>query len=478
MSTQPSDRAFRTASRTRRRFLAGSGALIAGLAAAGSSPAQATPNSLAIGLIGCGRRGRQLLEAALRVPGAAFPIVCDVSAERGAALADLAARLGSVRPAVTNDYRDVLENRSVQAVMIATPTHWHLVQFLTACAAEKHVYLETPLCMSAVDLKAMIYATRKYKRVVQAGLQYRSSRVFGEAAGLVRAGSLGRLAQTRTWNFTRQTPIPARPDGPPPADLDYDRWLGPAPERPFNPVRFQCPEHYWDYGGGEMAMWNCHLQDLVQAAVRVNVPASVVAVGGRGGLNDARETPDTLDTIFTYETPDGPFTQIYSLRLSNAYAGWGPAALPPAPRTGSALPARSGTQFFGADKTLYLQGERIVLLPAGEDSPAEDLAFLGVGASRPADPGEAGVDPVTVAHVRNFIECVWAGREPAASIEAAQWSTYACMIANIAYRLGRRIYISPDASELFSDPELKKPDQEAMAMTFRPNRAGYPVPNV
>jgi predicted dehydrogenase len=472
---------------SRRQFLGQSGAVAAGMAgaagvlrsAAAQSATDSTPNNtVVLGVIGCGRRGTELIEAVSGVPGAVVVSVCDVDARRSAATAEQVNRLFGSRPATTSDYRDVLDTPGLHGVIIATPGHWHASQLLSACAAEKDVYVETPLCLYMTEANAMVYAAQKYKRVVQVGLQHRSSSRFTEAAGIVRSGNLGRIAQTRTWTFARNEPIAQQPDSPAPASLDYDRWLGPAPERPHNVVRVGHPDHFWDYGSGEAAAWNVHLQELVHTAMRVNVPKSVVAVGGNYGLADFRETPDTLDAIFEYESPTGRFLQTYSLRLSNAYAGWGPAALPPAgPATGS-LPARNGVQFFGSDKTLFINGSRLLFLPAAEESPIEDLQFLGIGTHEATTRPAQVVDPLTVAHVKNFVECVRSRKEPSASIEAGQWAMFPCIAANIAYRVGRKLYIKADSLEFFADPALKNADTEANALRYRPYREAYPPPKV
>lgn len=474
----------------RREFLKRSGAAVAAAAAATSqspsvhavnSAAEQTP-PLVFGIIGCGRRGTQLIEAALRSLDVVFSMVCDVDSKRAAAAADLAARLSGNRPAATGDYHDVLDDPQIQAVIIATPDHWHTIPFLAACVAKKDIYVETPMALTLNEAHAITYATRKYKRVVQVGLQYRSSRVFNEAASIVRSGQLGRISQTRTWNFTRQAPIASQPDSEPPAGFDYDRWLGPAPQRPYNPGRVQNPTHFWDYGSGEATVWNVHLQDLLGAAMRVTVPKSVVAVGGNYGLNDARETPDTLEATFEYDTPANRFVHTYSLRLANAYAGWGPAALPPAAEDAEDsinLPARSGVQIFGSEKTLFVNGQRLLVLPAGVNSPIEDLQFLDLGTrGEAASTQPSGPDELTIAHVKQFAEGIRLRRDPSATVEFAETSLFPVIAASIAYRVGRKLYIEGDSRKFYTDRELKKPDEEATQLMVRMYRQPYEPPQV
>jgi predicted dehydrogenase len=445
--------------------------------------AAASTGPVALGVIGCGPRGRQLIEAALGTRMVVIPALCDVDAGRLQAAADQVAGLSGSRPATTSDYRDLLDAPDLEGVIIATPDHWHMIIFLAACAAGKDIYVETPMGMSLPEIDAMVYAARKDHRVVQVGLQHRSLRSFGEPAGIVRSGVLGRVGQTRTWSLARRTPLPKTADTPAPASLDYDRWLGPAPLRPHNARRVAGPAHYWDYGHGEAGVWNTHLQDIVQTAMRVTTPRSVTAVGMRSGLADDRETFDTFEAVFEYEGPDGPFMQTYSLRLNNAYAGLGPAALPAALSVDPDsldLPPRSGLQLYGADKTLYFGGGRLMLLPAQADSPIEDLQYLAIGrtretASRPAESPEA---QATAAHVRRFVECIRSREETSAPPEAGQASFFPMYAANISARLERKLFIKAESLQFFKDPELKELDEQANAFNRRDYRSPYGVPKV
>ncbi len=482
--------ASRAGTVARRDFLKGAGAAL-GLAAvsrradaAGLGADDARP--VVLGVIGCGRRGVQLIEAAATV-GAAISMVCDVDALRLRAAVELVQRLTGRRPVETSDYRDVVENDLLEGVVIATPDHWHATPFLAACAARKDIYVEAPLALQDHEAAAMIYATHKYKRVVQVGMQYRSCSAVAEAARIASSGTIGRIAQTRTWGFVQQSAQPKVKDGDPPVSIDYDRWMGPAPKRAYNAARVQQPMHFWDYGGGEAAAWNVHLQDMVNNAMRVTVPRSVVAVGGNYGLNDFRETPDTLDVLIEYTRPQGNFVQAFSMRLSNAYAGWGPAALPAVPERANVgggdinasggLPARSGVQFFGSEKTLYVSGSRLLLLPAGANSAIEDLTFLGIGEK--AKPTSApAIDPLTVAHMKDFVQCVRGRKEPSGNIEAARIALLPCIAANIAYRVGRKLYVHPESHLFFTDPRLEKADEEANKLMRRGERKPYLAPAV
>jgi len=429
---------------------------------------------LGIGLIGCGQRGTQLLQHALQMHDTAFPIVCDVDAKRAASAADTITQAGKPKPVIVSDYRQVLDHAAVNGVIIATPNHWHAIQHLEACAAEKDVYLEAPISYNITEGQAMVFVTRKYRRVVQVGQQFRSSNRFHEAANRVQTRQLGRIAQTRTWTFAKTPPIPQQPDRTPPASLDYDRWIGPARPRPYNPARVQ--HHFaewWDFGGGKVCQWNVHLQDVIHAAMRVTVPKSVTALGGNFGLRDFRETPDTLEVLFEYENVHGPFMHVYSLRLSNAHATWGPDLPAPNGRTPTGHPLHYGTQFHGDHASLFVDHDRLHTFASDQPPLPPNPPTPPEATSQPV-----GSDRLTQAHLANFLDCMVTRAEPKAPIEAGHFSLLPCHLANIAYRLGRKIYFDANRQHCFRDPDHKSPDTEADAMMIRAYRKPYTFPNV
>ena len=191
-----------------------------------------------------------------------------------------------------------------------------------ACQAGKDVYVEKPTSVAIAEGRKMVEAARKYNRVVQVGTQQRSAKHFQQAAKLVQDGGIGKVAAVRCWNVGNQFPdgIGNPPDSDPPADLDWDLWLGPAPRRPFNanrfgvvPTNFSYFRWFWDYAGGMMTDWGVHLIDIVQMAMKVDAPTSVSAVGGKFCLTDNRETPDTI--LASYQYPG--FVMTYENRTTN-----------------------------------------------------------------------------------------------------------------------------------------------------------------
>lgn len=446
---------------SRRSWLAGAAAAaVAGMWQVRQAAAQQPAGHVGLGLIGCGRRGRAIIEALAEVPGAALTALCDVSTDRATAAAAQAAGSG-VMPTVYATHTELLADPAVTAVIIATPDQWHLLPFLDACHAGHDVYLEVPVATTIREGQVMIFATRKYKRVVQTGLHHRSAAAFEQVTALVRGGELGKVHSTRSWTLAEVPPVPETPDGEPPAGLDYDRWLGPAPMRPYNPARIERPWQWWDYGSGEASRWNVHHMDLLHWSLRVNVPRSVVAMGGRQGLGDFRETPDTLEALFEYQGLAGPSMHAHSLRLTPA------ASAPESRPTGEPVPqdqgpGNSGFSLIGAKGQLATDG--LELVTRGDR--------LELPASRPAAAANAETAAL-VAHLANFVECVRSRREPRAPIETGHYASLAMHAANIAYRLGRRLYFHPQQQKFFADGDMTKPDEEANKMQDRTFRAPY-----
>ena len=222
----------------RRDFIKGSAAAAVGLTLAPARVLGANDRIVA-GFIGVGRQGQSDMNSFLKAENVAIAAVCDVyepNLEKAAAIAG---------PGVAKikDFRQVLDNKDINAVVIATPDHWHAYQTVAACQAGKDVYVEKPICVAVEEGRTMVEAARRYDRVVQAGTQQRSGVHFQKAVELVRSGRLGKISVVRTWNVGNQSPdgIGNPPDCDPPAGLDWDLWLGPAPKRPFNPNRLASP---------------------------------------------------------------------------------------------------------------------------------------------------------------------------------------------------------------------------------------------
>jgi len=403
-------------------FLSASAALRPRTAAA-SMRAQGADDRVRVGVIGTGRQGRSVMNAHLRLDDVDIVAVCDVYAPNLEEGAKLVMERRGIMPRKVTDFRHILDDREIDAVIVATPDHWHALQTVMACQAGKDVYVEKPTSVAIAEGRKMVEAARKYKRIVQVGTQQRSAAHFQQAVTLVRSGIIGTVTAVRCWNVSNQAPegIGNPPDSDPPEGLDWDMWLGPAPKRPFNPNRFGVYpnvfsyfRYFWDYAGGMMTDWGVHLIDIVQWAMDVDAPLAVSAVGGKFCLTDNRETPDTL--IASYQYPG--FVMTYENRTCNAREINGHGY---------------GIEFYGSDGTLFVDRGGFEIVPekrsrgAGQDPVDRTLATKRQ--SVPDNP----------THARNFIDCVKSRTLPICDIEIGHRSSSAAILGNLAYRSGATV---------------------------------------
>ncbi|WP_337176520.1 Gfo/Idh/MocA family oxidoreductase [Paludisphaera sp.] len=304
---------------TRRELLAYSafGAATTGLGAvarAQDAPADGgastSPNeAITLGFIGVGGMGSGLLDIFHKFPDVRVAAVCDVHEPHALRAKEAAGG----KPDVYGDFRKVLDRKDIDAVVIATPDHWHAIPTIMACQAGKDVYCEKPLSHRVAEGRAMSDAAAKYKRVTQMGNLIHAGENYHRVVEIVRSGVLGKITRTRAWMASDRGSFGRPADTSPPAGCDYDFWLGPAPERPFNPNRFTFNwRWYWDYGGGTLTDFCCHLIDLVHWAMEVDAPRTIAATGGRFAFDDNAEAPDVCDVAYEYEKGDDRFVLAWS----------------------------------------------------------------------------------------------------------------------------------------------------------------------
>ncbi len=385
-----------------------------------TSRAKGANDRLACAVIGIGKMGSANLGFALRQPNVEVAAVCDVYQPRLDEAVQFAKQYNAT-PKPVRDFREILENPSIDFVCISTPDHWHAYLTVEACKHGKDVYVEKPLCTYVNEGFKMVEAARKHNRVVQVGTQQRSGDAFLKAVEIVRSGQLGKIHLVRTWINTLEKPegIGNPPDTDPPKDLDWDLWLGPAPKRPFNPNRWGVhPElgnrspfpyfrYFWDYSGGWMTDWGIHLIDPIHQAMDEPWPLSVSATGGKFWFDDNSETPDTLSV--SYEYP-GKMVVTFE-RLSST--------------SNTPYPDGPGTLFCGSNGQLYVS-RRIVKLIPERGSKLEPLEI------KPAS-------YMNMNHWANFMECIKSRKQPASDVERCFKSTAACLLGNVSYRSKLRI---------------------------------------
>jgi predicted dehydrogenase len=404
---------------TRRRFLAASAATLTALGAAGA--AQRPNERIQLAVMGVNGRGRDLVRGFSALPDVEIAYLCEVDDNVvPRALKAVAARQKRA-PRVERDLRRVLQDKNLTALVVAAPDHWHALATIWACQAGKHVYVEKPVSHNVFEGRKMVEVARKHNRVVQAGTQRRSAAHFASAREFVRSGKLGRVPFIRTWIAGSRPSIGHAKDGQPPRGVDYDLWLGPAPQRPFNANRFHYKWHWhWDYGTGELGNNGIHALDMARFVANLDSPQRVSAGGGKYFYDDDQQTPDTHVATFDFAGT----CVIWEHRI------W------------------SRTGFEGQPWGLALYGERGTLIFTNKGWHVTD----GVQAS---DAGPAGGE-VERAHLRNFLDCVRSGRRPNADIEEGHKSTRMCHLGNVALRLGRTLRFDARSDSCTGDAEANR----------------------
>lgn len=442
---------------TRRGFVGAVGASAGSAALLAGGNAVAANEKVRVGLIGAGNRGMDVLRTFLTHPEVDCVAVADVDDRHAAECAEAVKKSRGHAPSTARDYRKMLEGKDLDAVIIATPDHWHALPSIEAVLAGKDVYVEKPVAHNVAEGQAMIRAARKTGKIMAVGTQQRSSSHFREAVETVRSGQLGKVFWIQTWNFENISPTGiGRPsDGEAPSYVDYDRWLGPAPKRPFNPNRFHLLFRWFaDYAGGMMSDWGVHLNDIVLWALDAKGPQAVAASGGILTCDDNRDTPDTLQVV--YEFPGCTLT--YSMRKGNGLALNGhDYGILFCGTDGSLLLDRAGFEVI-PDKTVLPYGIKL----AQGDRPLRKISLQGRKVK-----GVDGQPP----HIANFLDCLKSRERPTCDVEIAHRSTNTCHLGNIAYKLGRKLYWDVE-TETFKD------DREANAQLSREPRRGYELPKV
>jgi predicted dehydrogenase len=405
----------------RRYFLGASAAAMASTLLRADEKKVGANDRVRVALIGCGGMGRANLHDFMRISDFEIVGMCDPDPKHiEDAMNDVKkANRPTEKIKTDKEFRHILDSKDLDAVIVGTPDHWHAYVLIAACAAGKDVYCEKPLSHNIVEGRAMVNAARQNKRVVQIGTQQRSGQHFKDAVKYVQDGKLGEVTLCRTWITNHNKPdfIGSPPDSDPPPGVDYNLWLGPAPERPFNRNRFH--HHFrwfWDYGNGLCNDWGVHLNDIILWAMKVRAPLAVWATGGKYDMKDNSDTPDTLDVHCTFPG----FTLIYTVRQSIYHYG---------------KPDRGhGMELHGSKGILTLDRGGWVVTAEGERE----------------KPEQHGGSEQHFAHVQNFLHCLRHRDEKTASdIEDMHRATTTCHLANISYKVGRRVYWDADKERCY-----------------------------
>ena len=403
---------------------------LSALSALGATRVWGANDRVRVGLIGSGGRGRQDWGTFLKFPEVEPVAVCDVYAPflaKGIAMT-------SDRAKPYQDFRRLLEQKDIDAVIVAVPDHWHALMTVAACEAGKDVYCEKPLSLTVTDGRHMVNAARKYNRVVQTGSQQRSGASYAAGVKLIQDGGIGEVHRIQCGMQRNIFP------GLKPTEMadgntngfDYEMWLGPAPKRPFDP--FRCIYNFrwfWDYSGGQMTNWGAHHLDIARWITGADAATAVAGFGGRYALTDGGETPDVQQV--TYQFPKIVVTWTVSEVAQGA--------------KGVTLDVY-GTKGM---MTLTRGGYTVVPETKGkEKTPAMEALTMKEG-------------DLDAQHARNFLDCIKSRKRPNADVEEGHKSATMCHLGNISTRLGRSLKWDAAKEQIIGDPE-------ANAMLSRPYR--------
>ena len=445
---------------SRRQFIDRSCKTATGLAAGLtilSNPASvyAAPanEKIIMAVVGVRGRGSMLAPSFASRKDCEIAYLCDVNSSlfgsRGKMIADAQGKT----PRCVQDFRKVLDDKSVDAMIVATPDHWHVPAAIWSCQAGKDVYVEKPLGQNCWEGRKLVEAARKYNRVVQVGTQNRSAPYTMAAKKYIADGKLGRIHLCRIFNQKEIENFTLAAGDTPPKGFDWDMWLGPAPQRTYNSMVVNNWHDFWDYSGGDLANDGSHQIDLARWVLGLEYPKSVYSVGGRFDSQGAAETPDTQTVLWEFPNMTVNFQQTlytpYMLKISpiirqatDIYPYW--------PQCCSRI------EIYGSQGLMYLGrhggGWQVFGRPKLQEGVLKDQMK-----GKFPDPE----------HQENFVQCIRSRQRPNADVEEGHRSTLWCHYANISYRLGGQKLIidpktehvvdNPEAMQLFRRPEYRKP---------------------
>lgn len=414
--------------RINRRTFAKASALA--LSAASYARAAGANDRTRLGFIGVANRGGQLLDAFLKLNDIQVAALCDVDAPQ---LAKAAARVGG-SPATFGDFRKLLEAPNLDAVVIATPDHWHALMMIAACRAEKDVYVEKPLSVTIHEGRRMVEVARETKRVVQVGTHRRSSKLYADLAKRVQADEFGKITVSRAYRITNMYPsgIGKAPPTEAPEGLNWDMWLGPRPSRKFQatiaPYKFRWHILY----SSQMGNWGVHYFDAIRWLTGDEAPSAVVAVGGRYAVDDDRTIPDTAEAVFEFASG--------RLLVFGQYEASGVPA----------IASKAEVEMRGTKAAVLINEKQYEVVPE------KGGQFQSPQPRAKAETVKAEDGDLTVQHARNFIDCIKTRKTPNADIEVGHRSTTFSLLANMALATRQRLEWDAKREVVTNHPEANE----------------------
>lgn len=423
----------------RRSFLTRTGTL-AGMAVAGSlAPGRVLGANDKINVAGIGVRsqGNGNIMNFIDTGETNIVTLCDVDTDQLEDKAGKVAEKQGKRPKTVTDYREVINDPEVDAIMIATPDHWHAIHALEALAAGKDLYIEKPCAHNVIECRMIAEAAAKHGRVVQHGTQQRSGTHFQQAKEIVLSGDLGKIVMCRNWAILGRGSIGHAEPEAPPSHINYDEWLGPAPKRPYTANRCHYNWRFmWDYGTGDMGNWGVHWLDIALWSLELGWPNAVSSQAGMFFFDDDKETPDTQTTLYDYDD----LSVVWELRM------WS--------RTGI-HGRRTGTAFYGSEGTLVVDRGGFEIYDKSGDNVIET-----VGSSN-----NSSMD-----HKRDFLTAMRDRSKPIADIQSGHISAAVAILGNTAYWADEKIRFDPITNTL--------QDGSKNHLLIREYRKGYELPSV
>jgi predicted dehydrogenase len=433
----------------RRRFLQSA----AGAALASAAYSQDKPRR--VGLIGCGWYGKIDILRLIQVAPVEVVSLCDVDSKMLNDAADIMAlrQASKKRPRLFKDYREMLREKDLDIVEVATPDHWHALPAIAAMQAGADVYCQKPISVDVVEGQAMLAAARKYNRVVQIGTQRRSTPHLVEAREIVRSGKLGKIGLVETYSYYGQRPR-NDPDTAPPSNLDYEFWTGPAPMRPYSAMTHpRSWRAFMEYGNGTIGDMGVHMLDMARWMLGVGWPTRVSSTGGilvnKGGKANI---PDSQ--VATFDFGD--------LKMTWQHRHWG---APPDPKY------VWGATFYGDQGTLKASVFSYDFVPMKGEPIHKDVTYeLDKFPEDNTEPQiEKHVAPAIRYHMKDFLAAIDKRSKPVADIEEGHISTACCILGNLALKLGRTLEWDAKAGRVVGD-------EEANGLLRRPYRSPWTHP--
>ncbi len=406
---------------TRRNFIKTASVLAAGSVLpvevfSGTGRSVAPSDKIRVALIGGNSMGWSDLASFLKNPEVECTAISDVDRNVMYKRTDEIIKMGRPKPKLYVDYRNMLENKDIDIVIIGTPDHWHCLMLCDALEAGKHVYVEKPIGNSIAEINIMVNAVKKHRKLVQVGQWQRSQPHFVDAINYLKTGKLGRIRACKAWSFVDwKGAVPKVPNTPVPEGVDYDKWLGPAPKRPFNKNHFhQSWRWFWEYAGGVMTDWGVHLIDYILYGMNKSVPLSVMAIGGKYAFpDDAMVTPDTMTAVYDFKD----FTMTWEHSIGIGLGNW---------------QRPHGMAYTGENGTLVLDRKGWEVFPEKQKIEAVPLQKnVGVGLDL---------------HVRNHLDCIKNNtpQKLNADINIGRNVALVAQMGNVAFRTGEKVFWNND----------------------------------